>query len=404
MNHPSRPARSASMTLAAIVACCGLSLSALAQETSKPAKSDTPAADAPKAKAPAQPKEYSGKPLKVGDAAPALSIEKWLKGEPVTGFEKGKVYVVEFWATWCGPCKASMPHISELQKAYKDKVTFIGVGSPGWRDKLEDAEAMVKDKGDEMGYTVAWDKSVATDDKDKDDKPVILGATDTAYMKAARQTGIPRAFVIDGKGNLAWLGHPMELDYVLDDIVGGKWDYKESPIKIKEMKDEAGRILEDADTDPKGAIKAIEAFEKKYPKMASRLASPKYEIQFTSKSYAEAFKTGGEVVTQAIEHKDPGALNRIAWGIVDPEGAVPAKDKQDGLPLAMRAATAAAELTKEKDAAILDTLARCYWLKGDKPKAVELQKKAIAAISKEDPEDMKQQLKDTLKDYEGGSN
>ncbi len=393
--------RSASKTLAAIIACCGLSLSVFAQEPPKP---DAPATDAPKAKAPAQPKEYTGKRLIVGDPAPALSIEKWLKGEPVTGFEKGKVYVVEFWATWCGPCKASMPHLSELQKEYKGRVTIIGVGSPGWRDNLSDAEAMVKAKGDEMGYTVAWDKSVATDEKDKDDKPVTLGATDNAYMKAARQTGIPRAFVIDGKGNLAWLGHPMKLDFVLDDIVAGKWDYKESPIKIKEMEDEAAKILDDADTDPKGAVKAIGEFEKKYPKMAPRLASTKYEILFSAKNYADAFKTGDEVVNQAIQHKDQSTLNRIAWGIVDPEGSVPAKEKQNGLPLAMKAATAAAEITKEKDAAILDTLARCYWIKGDKPKAVELQKKAIAAITKEDPEDMKVQLKDTLKDYEGGAN
>jgi 23S rRNA maturation mini-RNase III len=62
------------------------------------------------------------------------------------------------------------------------------------------------------------------------------------------------------------------------------------------------------------------------------------------------------------------------------------------------------EITKEHDAAIIDTLARCYWVKGDKPKAVELQKKAIAALTKEDQEDTRVQLQDTLREYEGGSN
>jgi thiol-disulfide isomerase/thioredoxin len=388
--------RSVSMTLAALIACSGLTFSALAQDGAKPAD-EKPAHQA-------KPKGFTGKRLIVGDPAPSLSIEKWIKGEPVTSFEKGKVYVVEFWATWCGPCKASMPHITDLQKQYKGKVTFIGVGSPGWRDTLSQAEDMVKEKGDEMGYTVAWDKSIATDDKDKDDKPIILGETNEHYMKAARKNGIPCAFVIDGKGMLAWVGHPMELDYVLDDIVAGNWDYTESPIKIKEMKDEAGKILEDADTDPKGAVKAIEEFEKKYPKMAPRLASAKYEIQFNAKDYTGAFKTGEQVVDQAIEHKDAMTLNRIAWGIVGPEGNVPAKDKQAGLPLAMKAAKAAVEITKEHDAAIIDTLARCYWVKGDKPKAVELQKKAIAALTKEDQEDTRVQLQDTLREYEGGSN
>lgn len=49
--------------------------------------------------------------LKAGDPAPPLKIEKWLKSGPIERFEKGKVYVLEFWATWCPPCIASMPHL-----------------------------------------------------------------------------------------------------------------------------------------------------------------------------------------------------------------------------------------------------------------------------------------------------
>src|SRR5207248_2345586 len=65
--------------------------------------------------------------LKVGDAAPALSKGKWLKGEPVKAFEPGKVYVIECWATWCGPCVAAIPHVTELQHKYaKDGLVVIG--------------------------------------------------------------------------------------------------------------------------------------------------------------------------------------------------------------------------------------------------------------------------------------
>src|SRR5947207_6844570 len=64
--------------------------------------------------------------LSVGDPAPKLEVKEFVKGDPVKSLEKGKVYVVEFWATWCGPCRATIPHLTELQKKHKD-VTFIGV-------------------------------------------------------------------------------------------------------------------------------------------------------------------------------------------------------------------------------------------------------------------------------------
>ena len=71
--------------------------------------------------------------LAVGSPAPELDVEYWLsrgtgnRFPKVTKFEAGKVYVVEFWATWCPPCRASMPRLSELQDKYADSVQIISI-------------------------------------------------------------------------------------------------------------------------------------------------------------------------------------------------------------------------------------------------------------------------------------
>lgn len=153
--------------------------------------------------------------LTVGSPAPALKASRWVKGEPVAGFEKGKTYVVEFWATWCGPCRQTIPHLTEMAKQFEGKATFIGMSvwergeTPG---KLEaNVDAFVKEMGDKMAYHVARDTS---------DTHMAQ-----AWMQAAAQNGIPTAFIVNGEGQIAWIGHPMNgLDKVLANVVAGKHD------------------------------------------------------------------------------------------------------------------------------------------------------------------------------------
>src|SRR5687768_15486826 len=62
--------------------------------------------------------------LRIGDEVPLLKYSKWIKGTPVKSLSGDQLYVVEFWATWCGPCKAAMPGLTKLAKEYAGKVTF----------------------------------------------------------------------------------------------------------------------------------------------------------------------------------------------------------------------------------------------------------------------------------------
>ncbi len=92
----------------------------------------------------------------MGDPAPPLAVSTWLHGAEVKGFEPDRVYVVEFWATWCGPCRQIMPHMGDLQDEYREKgVTFIGFASEA-NDKEAKVKAFVAKQGAKLGYTFAF--------------------------------------------------------------------------------------------------------------------------------------------------------------------------------------------------------------------------------------------------------
>jgi thiol-disulfide isomerase/thioredoxin len=168
-------------------------------ETTPAAKATTPAVPTASQQAVAAP--APSRPSKLGDPAWPLTGLTWVKGGPVE-IKPGAVYVVEFWATGCPPCKQSIPHLTELQHKYKDKnVVIVGISN----EKPGVVTPFVEQKGAEMDYTVAVDTT---------------GKVADGYMGAFDQHGIPTAFVVGTDGKLVWLGHPMgDLADVLEKTV-----------------------------------------------------------------------------------------------------------------------------------------------------------------------------------------
>jgi thiol-disulfide isomerase/thioredoxin len=116
-----------------------------------------------------------------GTQAPPVQIKQWITSPPPD--LNGRVYVLDFWATWCSPCVRSIPHMIELTNKYKD-VAFIAVSldrSP------EPVKTMVQNKG--INYHVGMDN----------------GLSEKYSVRS-----IPSSFVIDRAGRVAWRGHPME--------------------------------------------------------------------------------------------------------------------------------------------------------------------------------------------------
>ena len=308
------------------------------------------------------------KPLAIGDNAPAITVDHWVKGGAIDGFEDGQVYVMEFWATWCGPCVSSMPHLSSLQDEYGDTVKIIGVSS---EKELETVTSFLQKtnkndntlNNDRMRYTVAVDPD---------------RSTSRVFMEASGQRGIPRAFIIDATGKVAWIGHPMGMDGPLEEVVNGTWDiaaaadaFKKNQARDMAMMDFNRKLrLTGNDGNWDEYIDAIDSFTAEYG-ANPRLASMKFNALLREKNDKTAAYAWAETLVKA-DWDNANALNARAWKIVDETPA----EYQD-LDFALKVADRACELTDYKDSMILDTLARCYWEMGNRYKAIAWQEKAV---------------------------
>ncbi len=308
--------------------------------------------------------------LTLGAPAPKLEVKEFIKGEPVTEFAKGKIYVVEFWATWCGPCRTSIPHVSELQKKYKD-VTFIGVSV--WEEDQKLVKPFVKEMGDKMDYRVAMD--LVPEKGDAND-----GKMANNWMMAAGENGIPSSFIINGEGKVAWIGHPMEMDKPLEEIIAGKFDVAANAKLRAEAKDTQEKMMKvqgklmaaQKEGDPKAMLKVLDEIFDETPALESQLGGLKFMILLQTGESKAAAAYGAKVYEDSKD--DANALNNIAWSIVDPDRKV--KTTPDLLKLAVKAASRGDELNEQKDAAVADTLAKALFDSGETAKAYEVQQRA----------------------------
>jgi thiol-disulfide isomerase/thioredoxin len=139
--------------------------------------------------------------LTPGDDAPDLRTGRWLRGEPVGGFEPDKGYLIAFWATWSAPSVSTISRLNELHDQFKDQGLVV-IGQNVWEHRDDTVVEFVKELGGRMSFRVALDdKSL--------DKQGTMAAT---WLEAAGQDVIPVAFLINREGRIAWIGNPMSLE------------------------------------------------------------------------------------------------------------------------------------------------------------------------------------------------
>ena len=138
---------------------------------------------------PAQSKQMWAKSF-LGKKAPALVVEKWIGRKPNL---KGKYVLLDFWATWCPPCRESIPELNAFHKKFGKKLVVIGLSD-------EDEKTVRGMKSPSLAYFSAIDSKART-------------------KKAVGVTGIPHAMLIDPQGIVRWEGFPMLEGHKLDEKV-----------------------------------------------------------------------------------------------------------------------------------------------------------------------------------------
>jgi thiol-disulfide isomerase/thioredoxin len=315
--------------------------------------------------------EGEPKPLTLGDPAPALAVSKFVKGEPVARLEPGKVYVVEFWATWCGPCRETIPHLTALQKEHKDAV-IIGVDA--FEQDVKQVEPFLKEMGDKMDYRVALD-DVAEGDEPSEGKMA------KTWMDAAGEGGIPTAFIVNQEGKVAWIGHPTSLEKPLKEVLEGKYDLAAAAAERKKGKERESRFiavqekLQETGRDPARMLAVLDEAIEKDPELEQNLGLLKFNLLAAQKDQEDRAIAYGRKLMNSAAGASSNAMNNLAWILIDPErGEKPSKA---AIVFAVEAAKKGDDLAEKKDPAVADTYGWALFLSGDAKAALEVQTRAM---------------------------
>ena len=240
----------------------------------------------------------------VGKAAPEITATYWLNSPALTlqGL-RGKIVVVEFWATWCGPCRRSIPHLIELYKKYNPQgVVFIGLTD----EPREKVEPFAKEL--EMIYAVG-------------------GGSTSSDAYGVR--GIPRAFLVDTAGNVVWEGHPMDTAFAtaLEEQMKktpptlmkpeeqaaavAALDKVEAAIKKEDYKTAAALLAAIAKPDADPGVKTRVAEVRKALVAAAEKRLEEAEKSLAAKDYFEASQALAEV--SALAPGSDAAKKAKAW-------------------------------------------------------------------------------------------
>ncbi|MBL8067796.1 MAG: TlpA family protein disulfide reductase [Armatimonadetes bacterium] len=323
-----------------------------------------------------------------GDKAPAIKVAKYYQGQEIKAFEKGKVYVVEFWATWCGPCIESIPHLNDLSLKLKGKAEFVGVNI--W-DEEDGQDARISGFVKKMAAKMSYRVAVDTPQMDMTSK----------WMEASYSDGIPTAFIINQEGLVAWIGHPMEIETPLMQVVEKKFDItaartaREAEVKKQieqnELLDQitgAEELYKQGKKDE--AIKILDALAENET-VGGNAKMAKLGL------YAGDNIPAAKEMIKSMAKGEFGDIANLAF--FSYEQAI---DKAGNRELAVFTSDQILENLKHDDALVLFSVAPAYSVTGEHKKALEILNRALKAFDSS-PYAQDEQMKSLRKEIENAA-
>lgn len=128
----------------------------------------------------------------VGQKCPPIGGLQFIQGDAFDPLEHGGPSIIEFWASWCGPCRVIFPHLSKIaQQRAEQGLRVVGISLD---QEVSQLRAFVKSQGSNLIYAVAMDPTGQAQQ----------------LMTRAGISGIPCAFVVDRDGVIRYHGHPAD--------------------------------------------------------------------------------------------------------------------------------------------------------------------------------------------------
>ncbi len=131
----------------------------------------------------------SGQDLKIGDKAPEITMKDIHGNEVKLSSLKGKVVLIDFWASWCKPCRKENPEIVKAYQDFRDKAFKNGDGFTVFSVSLDSKRT-------------AWEKAITSDNLTWEYHVSDLKGWENKAARLYHIASIPQSYLIDGDGDI----------------------------------------------------------------------------------------------------------------------------------------------------------------------------------------------------------